>query len=120
MSIPPIKIILKKLVLVGNFCGTISQCLYNVLQVDVIAAAGAIHDVARKGAKQARHHQRRRRTARGSVAHVRTAASHAARPAAGLQYPRGHHRALRRLLAAGQRVLLRQVLLRLVVIKRRG
>lgn len=75
-------------------------------QIDVVAAAGAVHDAQGEGSEQARHHQRGRRAARGAVAHAGAPAAHAPRPPARLQHARGHHRDLRRLLAAGQRIFL--------------
>lgn len=76
--------------------------------VSVVAAARAVHDHAVQGAQPARVHQRGRRQARDPVAHAGAAASHPAGPAPGLQHARGHLRAVRRLLAGRQRVLLRQ------------
>jgi len=75
--------------------------------VPVVAAARAVHDNAVQGAQPARVHKRGRRQARDPVADAGTVAAHPARPAERLQHPRGHLRAVRRLLVGRQRILLR-------------
>lgn len=105
-ALPPVPAIPTSLLAAADAAAVAPATPAALFALHVLSTARALHDHALQGRQPARLHQRRRREARGALADAGSTPAHQAGQTARLQYTRGTKRALRRLLAHRQRILL--------------